>query len=234
MLSKPKSLVISNKTQFDDSPNKSFDNTGDFKGYIVTVHGNGEYKYYITLWDSNFMVYALEYQGGKYENVLLDSDETKTNELSADYLAVVSGCTNYTEEKTKETKKANPSEPIPYTGTKTGANGWIAHYTNGVMDECYHNNPEEFCTGNFTSDIYKTYEPTNYPDQYDTCYEHKSLECCTSNKTEAKTANYIYTRYLPEHKSCGFVGIVWDGKYQWMYNIEAGGGLPESGVYYET
>ena len=223
----------SNCVLFDITSDLGLDNTGDFKGYIVTVHDNSEYKYYITLWDSNFMVYALEYHGDNTDDMLLDYDESKTNELSVDYLAVVSGCSNYTEEKTKETKKANPSEPIPYTGTKTGENGWVAHYTNGVIDECYNIKKEEFCTGVWLPDI-SSYEPDNHLDFIEVCEEHRSTICCTSNKTEITMENLKYTHYLSDKKSCGWAGVIINGEYKWLFNINAGGGLPESGVYYET
>ena len=218
---------------FDITSDLGIDNTGDFKGYVIPVKDSGKYKYFITLWDNNYMVYALEYKGTDNDQYVLDYDSTKTNELSADYLAVVAGCTSFIEEKTKEEKHANPSGPVPYTGTKEGANEWIAHYTNGVMDECYQREPSNFCTGTFIPNI-TNYDPANYPDLINICLEHKSLECCTSNKTEDVTSNHKYTKYIPRYKSCGCGGIETDGKYYWMYNINPGGGLPASGVTYEV
>ena len=220
---------------FDITSDLGIDNTGDFKGYVIPVKDSGKYKYYITLWDNNYMVYALEYQGNNNDSALLDYDSTKTNELSADYLAVVTGCASFIEEKTKEEKHANPSEPVPYTGTKKGANNWVAHYTNGVMDECYHNEPSNFCTGTFFANIDQYQPPKEFPDQIDVCLEHKSLECCTSNRTEDKWDNYIYTSYMPEYKSCGYVWRNEGGKYFLMrVTATGGGGLPASGVTYEA
>ncbi len=213
---------------YDITSDLGFDNTGDFKGYIITVKQNSDYKYYITLWDNDFVVYAIEYEGGKNDDKILDYDSSKTNELSADYLAIIAGCTTYTEEKTKEEKHANPSEPVPYTGTKTGANGWIAHYTNGVIDDCYKENPNNFCTGTWLTNM-TGYSADNYPDQVNACREHKSTECCTSN-----TSNMQFTLYTTDTKSCGWAGIYSGGKWRWYANFHPGGGLPESGVTYEV
>ena len=219
---------------YDITSDLGFDNTGDFKGYIISTKDDGDNKYYITLWDSNYMIYALEYKGTNEGLEILDYDSSKTNELSADYLAVISGCYTYTEEKTEEEKVADPEAPVPYTGTRSGANGWIAHYTNGVMDDCYHRDPNTFCTGTWATEEPINYKDESYPDQIDVCMEHKSLECCTSTLTEEVVANYKYTYYYPTTRSCGYAQQYRNGKYVLMYFIDAGGGLPESGVTYST
>ena len=221
---------------YDITSDLGLDNTGDFKGYIVTALNDEEddYRYFLTLWDSNYMIYALEYKGTNKGLEILNYDSSKTNELSIDYLTIMSGCSTYTEEKTKEEKVANPSGPVPYpyTGTKTGANGWIAHYTDGVMDDCYHKDQNTFCTGTWASKEPTNYKDDSYPDQIDVCMEHKSLDCCTSSLTEDIPVNYKYVYYYPRTKSCGYGMQSRNGKYAIVYYADAGGGLPESGVTY--
>ena len=216
---------------YDITSDLGLDNTGDFKGYIITVLNEDEddYRYFITLWDKNYMVYALEYKGTDNGLDVQVYDSSKTTELSVDYLATLSGCKNYTEEKTKENKVA---EPIPYTGIKKGQNNWIAHYTNGEIDECYHKYSTDFCTDSWGSIDIFNYDELNYPDQIDVCRKNKSTKCCTSTLTEATNANYIYRYYIKDKRTCGYAKLYDNGKYLPIVYIDAGGGLPESGVTY--
>ena len=152
----PTCLMYNIETDLDLS------STGDYHGYVLASNDDEVTHYYITLYDSEYMVYGVEYDSNITTDLLLDNADDSSEFLTSSYLAVVAGCSEYTNVYDNTTVASNSGEESSGSGSSSeSGSSESSSSESGSSESSSSSSSENVVANKLALGDYVNYYPTN-------------------------------------------------------------------------